>query len=107
MMAEQKNPLGPVGHVVRENVKRLREAQRLTYVELADRTAKAGRPIPVLGLRRVEAGERRVDADDLVVLADTLGVRPEQLLAPFECEVCHGKAPAGFECTTCGMRGTQ
>lgn len=61
-------------------MKRLREDQRLTFVELADRLSKIGRPIPVLGLRRIERGERRVDVDDLFSLAEVLGVEPIALL---------------------------
>ncbi len=42
-----------------------------------------GREIPPLGLRRIESGERRVDADDLVALAVALGVTPITLLMPY------------------------
>ena len=64
------------------NVKRFREDQKLTYVELSDRLTGLGRPIPVLGLRRIERGERRVDVDDLMALADALQVMPADLLIP-------------------------
>ncbi len=77
-----KNPLGPTGETVRENVERLRTARRLTYKELAERLERNGRPIPVLGLSRIEKGARRVDADDLVALAHALGVNPSALLFP-------------------------
>lgn len=83
MAEKQKTTLGPTGETVRENVKRLRETQKLTYVELAERLAGVGRTIPVLGLRRIEKGERRVDADDLVALAVVLGVNPSALLLPY------------------------
>jgi 8-oxo-dGTP pyrophosphatase MutT (NUDIX family) len=75
-------PLGPVGHYVIANLKDLRDARRLTYRELADRLAALGRPIPTLGLSRIEKGTRRVDADDLVALAIALGVNPSALLMP-------------------------
>jgi transcriptional regulator with XRE-family HTH domain len=88
-MGEQKNPLGAVGREVKANVERLRKGQQLTYVALAERTRQAGRPIPVLGLRRIEAGERRVDVDDLAVPAAAFGVRPEQLLEPFNKDAEH------------------
>lgn len=64
------------------NIRRIREGQRLTYVELSERLASVGRPIPVLGLRRIERGERRVDVDDLLALAYALGVPPVDLLIP-------------------------
>jgi transcriptional regulator with XRE-family HTH domain len=86
MGEKQKTTLGPTGETLRENVRRLREDQRLTYVELSDRLSAAGRPIPVLGLRRIERGERRVDADDLVALAVVLGVNPSTLLLPYTVE---------------------
>ena len=75
-------PLGPVGRYVIENLTQLREARRLTYRELADRLEELGRPIPTLGLSRIEKGTRRVDADDLVALAIALGVNPAALLLP-------------------------
>jgi transcriptional regulator with XRE-family HTH domain len=74
------NPLGRAGETVSRNIKRLREEQRLTFVELADRLSKIGRPIPVLGLRRIERGERRVDVDDLFAFAEVFGVAPSALL---------------------------
>ena len=96
-------PLGSAGEQVARNMKLIREAHRLTYVELAAHLVEAGRPIPVLGLRRIEKGERRVDVDDLIAIASILGVRPESLWAPLpECETCHGAPPPGFACTECG-----
>jgi transcriptional regulator with XRE-family HTH domain len=75
-------PLGSTGETVRRNITRLREQQNLGYTELARRTAEAGRPIPVLGVRRIESGERRVDVDELAVLAVALDVSPITLLMP-------------------------
>lgn len=70
--------LGPAGERLRQNVKELRG--RNTYVELSAQLADQGRPIPELGLSRLERGARRVDADDLVALAVVLGVTPNRLL---------------------------
>jgi hypothetical protein len=75
----------------------------MTFVELSERLSAAGRPIPVLGLRRIERGERRVDVDDLVALAVVFGVSPERLLRPFDCPKYHGEPPVGFTCNTCGQ----
>lgn len=80
---DKKNPLGPTGEQVRANVLRLRERRGLTKKQLADLTAEIGRPIPPLGISRIEAGTRRVDADDLVALAAALGVGPATLLMPW------------------------
>lgn len=63
-------------------VKRVREDQRVPYTELSKRLTDLGRPIPVLGLRRIERGERRVDVDDLIALAWALSVPPAALLFP-------------------------
>lgn len=75
-------PLGPVGRCVIENLKQLRDKRRLSYQELSDRLKDLGRPIPPLGLSRIEKGARRVDADDLVALAVALEVNPAALLLP-------------------------
>ena len=77
-----RNPLGPAGRQVIDNVRQLREARKLTYTELSAKLAQLGRPIPVLGLSRIEKGRRRVDADDLVALALALRVNPGALLLP-------------------------
>jgi transcriptional regulator with XRE-family HTH domain len=82
MADKQKTPLGPVSETLMRNIKRLREAKRLTYVELSERLTNIGRPIPVLGLRRIERGERRVDVDDLAALAVVLSAAPVDLLVP-------------------------
>ncbi|WP_460075932.1 helix-turn-helix domain-containing protein [Streptomyces variabilis] len=84
MAEDRKNPLGPTGEQVRANVERLREARGMTKKQLADRVSELGRPIPPLGISRIEAGTRRVDADDLVALAVALKVSPTTLLMPWE-----------------------
>jgi len=75
-------PLGPIGGYVIENLAQLRAERRLTYRQLADRLERIGRPIPTLGLSRIEKGNRRVDVDDLVALAIALDVSPGALLLP-------------------------
>jgi transcriptional regulator with XRE-family HTH domain len=77
-----KNPLGPTGVLAAARVRELREARGLSYAELSARLTAAGRPIPPLGLRRIESQDRRIDADDLVALAAVLGVNPSALLLP-------------------------
>jgi transcriptional regulator with XRE-family HTH domain len=76
--------LGPVGEHVAAAVKRLREQRRYSYADLSRRLDDLGRPIPPLGLRRIEAGERRIDVDDLVALALGLEVSPLAILLPNE-----------------------
>jgi len=79
---EKKNPLGPTGSCVQANLARIREARGLTKKELSARVGDLGRQIPPLGISRIEAGTRRVDADDLVALALALNVSPLALLLP-------------------------
>lgn len=81
-MDERRNPLGATGETVRANVKRLREQHHFGYAELSRRVKATGRTIPELGLRRIEEGRRRVDADDLMALAAALDVSPATLLMP-------------------------
>lgn len=79
-MAEKRNPPHHTGLRVIENIKRLRGSMQ--YKELSEKLTDAGRPIPPLGLRRIENGERRVDVDDLAALAIVFGVSPLSLLLP-------------------------
>lgn len=72
--------LGPTAERVRDNIKRARGGMQ--YKELSERLAELGHPIPTLGLRRIEAGERRVSVDDLVALAVALDMSPLALLLP-------------------------
>jgi transcriptional regulator with XRE-family HTH domain len=84
-VTEKKNPLGPTGERLRTNIQRIRTDKRISYRVLADRLEEIGRPIPTLGLSRLENGDRRVDADDLMALALALEVAPnELLLAPHD-----------------------
>lgn len=76
--------LGPVGARTAAVIREIREQRRLKYAELSRILDGLGRPIPALGLRRIEAGERRVDVDDLVALALALEVSPLRLLLPVE-----------------------
>jgi len=75
-------PQGPIGAYLIRNLEQLRKARRLSYQDLSVRLREVGRPIPALGLSRIEKGARRVDADDLVGLALALGVNPAALLLP-------------------------
>lgn len=81
-MAGRPIELGPTGEAVAANVKRLREAQNLTWTRTAVALTEAGRETSPLAVRRVEEGRRRVDADDLAALAAVLNVSPATLLMP-------------------------
>lgn len=77
---EPIDSLGTTGETVARNVKRLRGTT--PYTELSAQLAQLGRDIPTWGLRKIESGGRRVDADDLVALAVALEVSPLTLLTP-------------------------
>lgn len=103
-MSEQpRNPPGPAARNARHNIQRLRENRQFSYRDLSHRLTQAGHPIPESDLGRLEAGERRIDVDDLVAIANILDVTPGELLEPpAECNNCHGAPPAGFICARCG-----
>src|SRR5260370_15983800 len=77
---------GPIGERVAHTVRKFRKARNLSHAALSRRLGELGRPIPPLALRRIEAGERRVDVDDLVALALALDVAPVALLLPSDRE---------------------
>jgi transcriptional regulator with XRE-family HTH domain len=74
---------GSTADTVAANVKRLREGKNLGLRALAGRLADAGRPLTHTALDKIERGTRRVDVDDLMALAVTLGVSPLRLLMPY------------------------
>lgn len=77
-------PLGTTGETVRKNIRRIRDERGVSGPELSERLAGLHRPIPPLGIHRIESGTRRVDVDDLVAIALALGVSPLALLLPTE-----------------------
>lgn len=99
-------PLGPAGNNVRRNIRRLREERQWSDREVEEHLARAGRVIPALALAAIDAGERRVDVDDLVALAAVFDLDVEELLQPpADCATCHGAPPAGFICMECDTSG--
>lgn len=70
----------PVGVVVGENVKRLRETYQLTQAELARRAQGYGLPWSRSHVAALEAGNReQVELGALVLLAEALGCRVPEL----------------------------
>ncbi|MFJ1765044.1 helix-turn-helix domain-containing protein [Amycolatopsis sp. NPDC088138] len=78
---ERKNPAGEVEVIVRENLIKLRKAAGWTLAELADRSG-----LPVVSVSRIEAGNRRITVDDLVVMASLFEIDPANLLVPLKIE---------------------
>ncbi|WP_312898749.1 helix-turn-helix domain-containing protein [Corynebacterium variabile] len=94
MISERKT--GAQGATVAANVQRLMEEQNLNSNSLARKIAEIEQPteladgtvvhpskLAALAIRRIVAGERKVDVDDLVLLAYSLGVSPVTLLQPW------------------------
>lgn len=79
---EQRNPPGPIGRHVIENVEQLRQVRGLSYDGLSKELAKIGWPINQVSLSRMGRGERRAAADDVVAIAMVLGVNPSALMLP-------------------------
>lgn len=83
-MARQPVEIGPTGKRVARNLTKIRARLGLSQGELAQRTSDLGRPLAASALSKIEKLDRRVDVDDLVVLAAALGVSPAVLLLPDE-----------------------
>jgi transcriptional regulator with XRE-family HTH domain len=79
-MGTRKVELGKVGHLVAAQIRWERDRKHLSLQALSERLAALGRPILPSGLSKIEQGDRRVDVDDLVALADALGTVPGALL---------------------------
>jgi transcriptional regulator with XRE-family HTH domain len=79
-MGTRKVEQGAVGHQVAAQIRWERERKQLSLQQLSERLAAVGRPILPSGISKIEQGDRRVDVDDLVALADALGTVPGALL---------------------------
>jgi hypothetical protein len=84
------------------NISRLRCARKMSYVELSERMGALGQPIPVIGLRRIEKCERRIDVDELAAFGRVFGIAAWLLTLSPTCSKCAGAPPAGFSCLACG-----
>lgn len=86
---------GPVGHNLIANLEYLRQVRGLSMRKLSAGLEGIGRPIPPLGLSRIVRGQRRVDVDELVALAEVLEVTPDVLLsAPEAVKAAPAPVPA-------------
>lgn len=84
MQAQSKRrvQLGPTGQQVMINVRRIRERHHFSQSHLARLTADTNHPLAASAINEIENGARRVDVDDLLVLAAVLGVNTNALLMP-------------------------
>jgi 8-oxo-dGTP diphosphatase len=74
--------VGPIGRRVAASLRQIRDDRRLTTAQLSALLSRLGRPILATGITKTEAGDRRIDVDDLVALAVALDTTPNRLLLP-------------------------
>jgi transcriptional regulator with XRE-family HTH domain len=80
---QRGNDMGPTGRAVAENLKRIRVAAGMTQAQLSEAVREVGYSIPTAAIGKIETRDRRVDVDDLAVLAVALNVSPLGLLMPW------------------------
>lgn len=73
---------GEPGRTLQQQLAVVRRARGLSQQGLARRTEELGRRILASSIAKIETGERRVDVDDLFVLAAALNVTPLRLVLP-------------------------
>ena len=74
-MPVRRVELGPIGEVVKANIRDIRIERDLTQVQLATLSG-----LPAQAITEIENGARRVTADDLVGVAAALKVSTTRLL---------------------------
>lgn len=74
-------PATPAEAVV-QNVRRLREGQRLTQEDLAERLTYLGHSASRRTVMRMENGQRGISVDELAAVALALGTSPAVLMDP-------------------------
>jgi len=75
--------MGATGRDVALNLKRIRTAAGLTQAELSARISDLGYKILPASIGKIETQDRRVEVDDLMVLAVALDVSPLGLMMPW------------------------
>jgi transcriptional regulator with XRE-family HTH domain len=80
----RRNKVDATGRHIAANLQRLRKVRGMSTTDLSRELEGKGRPIPATGITRIEKGQRTVDVDDLLTLADVLRVPPAALLFPLE-----------------------
>lgn len=80
MAKKQDIEIGDVGKRVVDNITATRKERGLTLQQLSDLTEEHGRRLSLSALSLIATGKRRVDVDDLAVLAAALNVSASYLL---------------------------
>lgn len=76
------NPPGVTSTHVAANIRAARQAIGMDLRTMSDALEAAGRKLSPSGISKLENGERRVDVDDLTVIAYLLRTSPAALLTP-------------------------
>lgn len=92
--------LTPEG-IVAANIRALRTHLGISQAELSKRVSDAGCRLGEMPIWGIENGKRRIQVDDVYVLADALGVTAYHLLAPGGAEEI-GAGAQQFEITFVG-----
>lgn len=85
--------MGTAGRAMAANLTARRAELEMTQQRLSELLTAQGRPLTRQSITDIETGRRRVDVDDLAVLAVVLGVRADLLLDPGGLLSSSGRAP--------------
>jgi len=97
-----------ISRTVAANVARLRQARGLSVRAFSAAIQANGHRMNHSSLFRIEVGYnvtgglRPITVDELVWLAEALGVGPDRLLTTGPCPTCADTPPNGFACRDCG-----
>ena len=91
------NPAGITNTHVAQNIRAARQAIGMDLRTMSDGLKAAGRKLSTSGISKLEAGDRRVDVDDLTVIAYLLRTTPAALLTPPDEQTTLTGVPEGYE----------
>src|SRR5690606_40565477 len=91
------NPAGITNTHVAQNIRAARQAIGMDLRTMSDGLRAAGRKLSTSGISKLEAGDRRVDVDDLTVIAYLLRTTPAALLTPPDEQTTLTGVPVGYE----------
>lgn len=90
------NPAGITNTHVAANIRAARQAIGMDLRTLSDRIGETGRKLSPSGISKLESGDRRVDVDDLTVIAYILRTTPAALLTPPDAATTLTGVPDGY-----------
>ena len=90
------NPPGHTNQYVAGNIRAARQAIGMDLRTMSDALDAAGRKLSPSGISKLENGDRRVDVDDLTVIAYLLRTSPAALLTPPDEQTTLTGVPESF-----------